>query len=31
MEEPEEGCIIRDDNLGIIFLDLKTVIDCFDV
>jgi hypothetical protein len=31
MEEPEEGCIIRDDNLGIMFLDLKTVIDCFDV
>ena len=31
MEEPEEGCVIRDDNLGIMFLDLKTVIDCFDV
>jgi hypothetical protein len=30
-EEPEEGCIIRDDNLGIMFLDLKTVTDCFDV
>ena len=29
MEEPEEGCIIRDENLGIMFLDLKTVIDCF--
>jgi len=31
MEEPEEGCIIRDKNLGIMFLDLKTVIDCFDI
>jgi hypothetical protein len=30
MEEPEKGCIIRDKNLGIMFLDLKTVIDCFD-
>ena len=30
MEEPEEGCIIRDENRGILFLDLKTVIDCFD-
>ena len=30
MEEPEEGCVIRDDNRGIMFLDLKTVIDCFD-
>jgi len=30
MEEPEEGCLIRDANKGIMFLDLKTVIDCFD-
>jgi hypothetical protein len=30
MEEPEEGCAIRDENRGILFLDLKTVIDCFD-
>lgn len=30
MEEPEEGCIIRDVNRGALFLDLKTVIDCFD-
>lgn len=31
MEEPEERCIIRDENRGIMLLDLKTVIDCFDV
>jgi len=31
MEEPEEGCVIRDENTGILFLDLKTVIDCFDI
>jgi len=31
MEEPEEGCVIRDENRGIMLLDLKTVIDCFDV
>ncbi len=31
MEEPEEGCVIRDDSRGIMLLDLKTVIDCFDV
>ncbi len=30
MEEPEEGCVIRDENRGIIFLDLKTVTDCFN-
>lgn len=30
MEEPEEGCVIQDDNKGIMLLDLKTVIDCFD-
>lgn len=30
MEEPEEGCVIRDENIGIMFLDLKTVIDCLD-
>jgi hypothetical protein len=31
MEEPEEGCVIQDENRGLMFLDLKTVIDCFDV
>jgi hypothetical protein len=31
MEEPEEGCLVRDENKGIMLLDLKTVIDCFDV
>jgi hypothetical protein len=31
MEETEEPCPIRDENKGIMFLDLKTVIDCFDV
>lgn len=30
MEEPEEGCLIRDENKGIMLLDLKAVIDCFD-
>jgi len=30
MEEPEEGCAIPDENTGIMLLDLKTVIDCFD-
>ncbi len=30
MEEPEKGCHIRDDNMGFMLLDLKTVIDCFD-
>jgi hypothetical protein len=30
MEEPEEHCLIRDENKGIMLLDLKTVIDCFD-
>lgn len=30
MEEPEEGCLIRDESKGIMLLDLKTVIDCFD-
>lgn len=30
MEEPEEGCLIRDVNTGIMMIDLKTVIDCFD-
>ncbi len=29
-EEPEEDCIIRDENIGIIMIFLKTVIDCFD-
>ena len=30
MEEPEEGCPIRDVNTGIMMLDLKTVMDCLD-
>jgi hypothetical protein len=30
MEEPEEGCLIRGVNTGIMMLDLKTVIDCLD-
>lgn len=30
MEEPEEGEVIRDEAIGALFLDLKTVIDCFD-
>jgi hypothetical protein len=30
MEEPEEGCDIRDDNQGGMFIHLKTVIDCLD-
>lgn len=30
MEEPEEGCIIRDENKGYIFIYLKTIIDCFN-
>ncbi len=31
MEEPEEDCLVRNDNKGIMLLDLKTVIDSFDV
>ncbi len=30
MEEPEEGCFIREENKGIMMVFLKTVIDCFD-
>ncbi|KPJ68362.1 MAG: hypothetical protein AMJ45_02575 [Syntrophobacter sp. DG_60] len=30
MEEPEEECLIRDENKGIMMFYLKTVIDCFD-
>ena len=30
MEEPEEGCLIRDKNKGMMMIYLKTVIDCFD-
>jgi hypothetical protein len=30
MEEPEERCVIRDENKGIMMVFLKTVIDCFD-
>lgn len=31
IEEPEEGGVIRDESVGAMFLDLKTVIDCFDL
>jgi hypothetical protein len=31
MEEPEEGCLIRDEVKGIMMIFLKTVIDCFDI
>jgi len=30
MEDTEESCPIREENKGFMFLDLKTVIDCFD-
>jgi len=30
MEDTEESSTIREENKGIMFLDLKTVIDCFD-
>lgn len=30
MEESEEECFIRDEYKGIMIIDLKTVIDCFD-
>jgi hypothetical protein len=30
LDQDNEDCVIRDENLGIIMLDLKTVIDCFD-
>lgn len=30
MEEPEEGCLIRDKNKGIMMIYLKTVLDCFN-
>ncbi|MCM8774380.1 MAG: hypothetical protein NC820_06580 [Candidatus Omnitrophica bacterium] len=30
MEEPEEGVLIRDENIGIMTIYLKTIIDCFD-
>jgi len=30
MEEPEEGCLVRDENKGYIFIYLKTIIDCFN-
>ena len=30
MEEQEEGCVIRNENKGMMMLYLKTVIDCFD-
>jgi len=29
-EEPEEDCNIREENMGIIFISLKTIIDCFN-
>ena len=30
LDKDNEDCMIRDENLGIIMLDLKTVIDCFN-
>jgi hypothetical protein len=30
MEEPEEDCDIREESVGVMFIHLKTVIDCFD-
>jgi hypothetical protein len=30
MEEPDEGFIIRDENVGIMFIYLKTVLDAMD-
>lgn len=30
MEEPDEDCMIRDKNKGIMMIYLKTVIDCFN-
>ena len=30
MEEPEEGTLIRDENRGLMMLNVKTLIDCFD-
>ncbi len=30
MEESAEECLIRDEYKGIMFINLKTVIDCFD-
>ena len=29
-EEPEEGCVIRDESKGFILIHLKTIIDCFN-
>jgi len=29
MEEPEDGCVMRDENKGMMMVYLKTVIDCF--
>jgi hypothetical protein len=30
LDQDNEDCVIRDENLGIIMMDLKTVIDCFN-
>lgn len=30
LDQDNEDCVIRDESLGAIMLDLKTVIDCFD-
>jgi len=30
MEETEEGCLIREENKGIMAIYLKTIIDCFN-
>ncbi|MDY6833376.1 MAG: hypothetical protein SVY53_01060 [Chloroflexota bacterium] len=31
MDDSEEDAVIRDESVGAMFIDLKTVIDCFDV
>jgi hypothetical protein len=30
LDQDNEDCVIRDESLGIVMLDLKTVIDCFN-
>lgn len=30
IEDPEKGCLIRDENRGAMMLDLKTIVDCFN-
>ena len=31
MDDSDEETVIRDEGIGAMFIDLKTVIDCFDV